>query len=148
MLNIHSNFSFKYGLRPIDELITLAQKGGYKSFAVTDTNTTAGVLEFIRQAQIAGIKPIVGIDFRNGADQQFIGIAKNNVGFQHLNEYLSFHLHDDLSIPPQIEIDDCFVIYPFDKRPDRKLKEYEFIGVHPDEVNKIRFPICPLKCIK
>jgi len=139
MLNTHSNFSFKYGLRSIEELITLAQKGGYKSFALTDINTTAGILEFIRQAQIVNIKPIVGIDFRNGSEQQFVGIAKNNVGFQKLNEYLSFHLHNGLNIPPQIEIEDCFIIYPFDKRPDRELKEYEFISVRPDEVNRIRF---------
>ena len=139
MLNTHSNFSFKYGIRSIESLIGLAQKGGYKSFALTDINTTAGVLEFIRQAQIAGIKPIVGIDFRNGADQQFVGIAKSNGGFQTLNEYLSFHLHNALDIPPQMEIEDCFIVYPFDKRPDRELRSYEFIGIGPDEVNKIRF---------
>jgi len=139
MLNTHSNFSFKYGLRSIEELIAIAKKGGYKTFALTDINTTAGVLEFIRQAQIANIKSIVGIDFRKGAEQRFVGIAKNNIGFRNLNEYLSFHLHNALDIPPQIEIEDCFIIYPFDKRPDRKLNAYEFIGVRPDEVNKIRF---------
>ncbi len=139
MLNTHSYYSFKFGIRSIKGLIELAQKNGYKSFVLTDINTTAGTLEFIRLAQKANLRPIVGIDFRNGADQQFVGIAKNNQGFQNLNEYLSFHLHNGLSIPTQIEINDCFIIYPFDKRPERELKNYEFLGVRPDEINKIRF---------
>ncbi len=139
MLNTHSYFSFKYGLRAIQELLDLAELGGYRASVLTDINNTAGTLEFIRQGQKKGIKPIVGIDFRNGAEQQFIGIAKNNQGFRNLNEYLSFHLHNDLKIPPQIEIEDCFVIYPLDKRPNRELKDYEFIGVKPDQVNQVRF---------
>mgnify|MGYP002786930367 CR=1 FL=1 len=139
MLNTHSYYSFKYGLRSIEELIDFAQNGGYKSFVLTDINTTAGTLEFIRQCQKKNLKPIVGIDFRNGAEQQFIGIAQNNAGFQRLNEYLSFYLHNDLRIPPQIEIDDCFVIYPLDKRPDRTLQPYEYIGIRPNEVNQVRF---------
>jgi DNA polymerase-3 subunit alpha len=139
MLNTHSYYSFKYGLRSIEELIDFAKNGGYKSLAITDINTTAGTLEFMRQCQKQHIKPLVGIDFRNGAEQQFIGIARNNEGFRKLNEYLSFYLHNDLRIPPQIEIEDCFIIYPFDKRPERDLKLYEYIGLRPDEVNKLRF---------
>lgn len=139
MLNTHSYYSFKYGIRSVDDLIRLALDFGYKSFVLTDINTTAGALEFIRLSQKKKLRPIIGIDFRNGADQQFVGMAKNNQGFQNLNKYLSFHLHNELDIPPQIEIDECFIIYPFDKRPDRELKEYEYLGVRPDEINKVRF---------
>jgi DNA polymerase-3 subunit alpha len=139
MLNTHSYFSFKYGLRSIEELISWAVHGRYKSFVLTDINTTAGTLEFIRQCQKSSIKAIVGIDFRNGTDQQFVGIAQNNDGFQRLNEYLSFYLHNDLKIPPQIAIENCFVIYPLDKRPDRELEDYEYIGVRPDQINQVRF---------
>lgn len=139
MLNTHSNFSFKYGIRALPEIIDLARSGGYRSFVLTDINTTAGTLEFVRLAQKNHLKPVVGIDFRNGAEQQFVGIAKNNTGFQKLNEYLSFHLHNNLDIPPQAKLEDTFIIYPFEKRPDRKLNKDEFIGVRPDEINKIRF---------
>lgn len=139
MLNVHSYFSFKYGIRSISDLMDFALKTGYKTLALTDINNTAGTLEFIRLAQTKGVRPLVGIDFRNGTEQHFVGIAKNNTGFQKLNEYLSFHLHNDLKIPPQIEIDECFIIYPFDKIPARQLQDYEFIGVRPDEINKVRF---------
>jgi DNA-directed DNA polymerase III PolC len=139
MLNVHSCFSFKYGLRSIKQLLDLSQRCGYKTTVLTDINNTAGTLEFIRQSKKRGLKPIVGIDFRNGAEQQFVGLAKNNHGFQKLNEYLSFHLHNELKIPPQIEIEDCFIIYPLDKRPDRKLNGYEFIGVKPNQINQVRF---------
>ena len=35
----------------------------------------------------------MGIDFRNGVTQKYVGLARNNTGFRELNEHLSKHLH-------------------------------------------------------
>ena len=58
---------------------------------------------------------MLGVDFRNRAQQQFILIAKNNNGFYNINEYLSNFLHNsDLKIPEQApQLEDTFVIYPY-----------------------------------
>ena len=122
MLNTHSYFSFKYGLLSIPQLIEWGERHHYKTLAITDINSTAGCLDFVRRAQKAGIKPIVGIDFRNGTSQQFIGIAKKNEGYYQLNSLLSQHLHSQTNIPAEISnISDCYILYPTHNIPDRPL---------------------------
>ncbi len=137
MLNTHSYFSFKYGILSIKELVEWGQKHHFKTLALTDINSTAGCLEFIRTAKNAGIKPIIGIDFRNGAKQQFIGIARNNEGFYQLNSYLSKYLHTQTPIPADInEVSDCFILFPIDNVPKRPLKDYEYIAIKPYETKR------------
>ena len=82
LLNNHSYYSLRYGSFSEKELLRLAQEAGYTSLALTDINNTSACLNFIRLAPQYGIKPIVGIDFRNGAQQLYVGIAQSNQGFQ------------------------------------------------------------------
>jgi len=87
------------------------------------------------------IKPVLGVDFRNGAQQQFILIAKSNTGFYHINQYLSEFLHDsELKIPeraPQLE--DTYVVYPYVHNKSYNLKANEFLGIKPQDLNKLKF---------
>ena len=137
MLNTHSYFSFKYGIYSISQLIEWGQRHHFKTLALTDINSTAGCLEFIQMAKKVGIKPIVGIDCRNGSKQQFVGIAQNNEGFYQLNRFISKYLHDRMLIPDEIgKVSDCFVVYPLSNIPERPLENYEYIAVKPYEVNK------------
>ena len=71
----------------------MAQENGAQKFVLSDINNTSACLDFVRLAPKYGIEPVLGIDFRNRAIQQFVGIAKNNKGFEVLNEYLSEFLH-------------------------------------------------------
>ena len=48
----------------------MAQAYCVETIALTDINNTSACLNFVRKSQEYGIRPIVGIDFRNGADQQ------------------------------------------------------------------------------
>ena len=66
-----------------------------KQLALTDINNTSAGLNFVRKATDFDIKPILGIDFRNGVDPCFVGIAKNNEGYLELNRFLSEHLHEE-----------------------------------------------------
>ncbi|MBK9639099.1 MAG: PHP domain-containing protein [Bacteroidetes bacterium] len=88
-LNCHSWFSFHYGTLSIEKLLEEAQRLGVKKLVLTDINNTSGVLDFIRLAPKYGVEPAVGIEFRQGDTVRFIGIAKNNEGFEELNRYLS-----------------------------------------------------------
>lgn len=137
-INIHSSYSFKYGV--ISPIALLAQAQYYKlsSMALTDINSTAGSLILAREAHKYHIKPVLGIDFRNGADQQFVGLAKNNEGFQELNEFLSYHLHQNKPIPSRAPVfKNVFVIYPFCNKIDFDLNKHEFIGVKPSDLSKL-----------
>jgi len=148
-LNCHSYYSFKYGTLSPEALLTWAIENELNKVALTDINTTAGSLKFIRLAQEQDVAPIVGIDFRNGNAQQYVGLAKNNKGFEELNNFLSAHLHDKVDFPeiaPNFE--NAYIIYPFKNRSEentkgRKLKKNEFIGIHPSDISK--FTLSPLK---
>ena len=82
MIQFHSFFSLKYGLVSPKELLLTSLKLGFSDFLLADINNTSGCLEFVREAKNLGIRPIIGIDFRNGNQQLYTAIARNNQGFQ------------------------------------------------------------------
>lgn len=136
-INCHSHFSFKYGTMSMEALIAEAKGKRLDSLALTDINCTAGVFPFMRAAQKAGIHPVIGIDFRNGVQQQYIGLAQNQEGFFELNKHLSEHLtrkREFKSKAPAFE--NSFVIYPFSEKAF-PLRENEYVGVHPAQLNKV-----------
>ncbi|MEM9339785.1 MAG: DNA polymerase III subunit alpha [Bacteroidota bacterium] len=137
-LNTHTYYSFKYGTLAVEELLSFAQQNGVTELVLTDINSTAGCLNFIRLADKYDIKPMVGIDFRNGTEQKFIGIAKNNKGFHELNDYLSHHLHHETDFPDQAPtFHHAWIVYPFHFTFDRDLSAHEFLGVRPQDVIKL-----------
>lgn len=143
LLNCHSYFSLRFGTIPEEDLLKLAKANGYSAIALTDINNTSGCLNFIRIAHQLGIKPVVGIDFRNGFQQQFVAIAKNNDGFQELNQFLSVHLHGKTDIPAEApSFQNAAVIYPFERLLKSEKTSFfpnEYIGVTAADLRKIRY---------
>jgi len=140
-INCHTYYSLRYGTIKPKELLDLAKENRLQALALTDINNTSACLDFVRLSSNYNIKPILGVDFRNGAEQQFILLAKNNQGFQQINTYLSVFLHDKvLKIPEQPKyINAIFVIYPFEKGKNYQLKENEYLGVSPKDINHLKF---------
>ncbi|MFY0627053.1 MAG: DNA polymerase III subunit alpha [Reichenbachiella sp.] len=139
-LNTHTYYSLRYGTIKPKELLSMAQQCGVTSMALTDINNTSSCLDFVRLAPEYDIKPILGIDFRNGAQQQFVGIAKNNQGFHELNDYLSEFLHNNTPISNKSKLlENCIIIYPFKTFKECDLKENEYIGVSLTDINRLAF---------
>ncbi len=142
-LNCHTYYSLNYGTFSESELLELAQRNGVTTLALTDINNTSVGMNFVRLAQKQGITPVLGVDFRNGNQQQFVGLAKNNEGFRELNAFLSKHLHTGSPIPSKAPIfDNANIIHPFEKvlkeeRTDFEANEY--IGVSLAELRKLPF---------
>lgn len=137
-INCHTYFSFKYGTMSVKELLGEAIQHNISTLVLTDINNTSACLEFVRQCEIQNIKPVLGIDFRNGAEQQFIGIARNNEGYQELNQFLSQHRVDKTPFPaiaPAFK--HCFVVYPEGKRAPEALEDHEFLGIRPEQVQHL-----------
>ncbi len=144
LLNCHTYYSFGYGTLSVEELLNEVVLKGHKSFVLSDINNTSACIDTVRSANEKGIKPIIGIDFRNGIKQQYIGIARNNLGFKELNEHLSEHLHeakDFNSTAP--EFSNAYVIYPLQSYTGHTLRENEFIGVTIKDFT--RLPFSPAK---
>lgn len=123
-----------------EELLEDAGGKGMDAVVLTDINSTAACLNFVRLAPKYNIKPVLGIDFRNGVEQLFIGIAKNNQGYYELNRYLSQFLHSGDSIPEKAPVfQHAFVIYPFSEYKGQRLRKNEYLGVTPQYINRLRF---------
>ena len=142
-LNCHTYYSLRYGTFSELELLQLAKEHQVTQLALTDINNTSACLNFVRKASEYDIQPILGIDFRNGVEPCFVGIAQNNEGFLELNNFLSEHIHQEKKIPgiaPKFE--HVYVIYPFEKVLQNEKKtfaENELIGVSVNELKRLRF---------
>ncbi len=140
-LNTHTYYSLRYGTISPERLLNTAKALEIEIMAFTDINSTSSSLELFRMAKKKDIKPVLGVDFRNGAYQEFILLAKSNRGFELMNVYLSEFLHQtNFEIPKQAKsIPDTFVIYPFTKKIDFELKPHEFIGVRKEDLHTLDF---------
>jgi len=144
MLPNHSYYSFKYGTLSPEEVLDTALYNDYEVVVLSDINSTSGAINFVRLAGKKGVKPVLGIDFRNGAAPCFMALAKNNKGFKEMNAFLSHYLHNEEEIPAQAPpFKHVFIVYPFqlfvDKngKPRHRLATNEFVGVHPDDLIRL-----------
>lgn len=139
-LNSHTYYSLKYGTISPRELLDEMLQAKVSTFALTDINNTSALLELLRLAQGQKIKVVAGVDFRNGAKQQFVALAKNNFGWMEINTYLSKSLHLNESIQEKAyAFKHAYVIYPKGKMDVNDLAPHEFIGIRISEINALRF---------
>ena len=142
-INCHSYYSLRYGTFSEIALLQLAIDSNEACIALTDINNTSACMSFVQQAKKRNIKPIIGVDFRNGNTQQFVALAKNNHGFENINRYLSSFLESKTALPEKPKpLEDVYIVYPFEKALELNLTSFaenEFIGVSVIEINKLRF---------
>lgn len=137
-LNNHSYYSLRYGVLPVKELIDEAKRCGVRKLPLTDINNSTVMFDFVRLCLKNHIEPVSGIEFRNDDDLLYIGLAKNNEGFRELNEFLSDCRMAKKSIPASPPLfNNVYIIYPFGIKPPEKLRDNEFIGVRPMEINRL-----------
>ena len=139
-LNTHTYYSLRYGTISPKSLLEQASSFGISSFALTEINSTSAHLEVLRLSKQFHIKPVLGVDFRNGAAQKFVVLAQNNSGFEAVNNYLSGFLHEEnFEVPDRVKsLPDTYVIYPFSQEVFG-LKSNEFIGVKPTDLTLLKF---------
>ncbi len=140
-LNCHSFYSFRYGTLKPEQLLDWAADHHIPRLTLTDINSTAGCLEFIRLAYVKEVQPVVGVDFRNGIDPCFVALARNNEGFREINTHLSTHQGSNIPFPPEAppSFHNVYVIYPIHKAPERTLHDHEYIGVRSSQLIKLQF---------
>ena len=140
-LNCHSYYSLRYGTIKPEQLLAIASENGLQTLALTDINNTSACLDFVRLSEKYKIKPVLGVDFRNRTQQQFVLIAKNNNGYYNINIYLSKFLHNSkLEIPNQApQLKNTFVVYPYQHNKKYNLKDHEFLGIKPQDLNHLKF---------
>ncbi|NQX86304.1 MAG: DNA polymerase III subunit alpha [Flavobacteriaceae bacterium] len=140
-LNCHSYYSLRYGTITPENLLAIGSKHGVDTLALTDINTTSACLDFVKLSKKYAIKPVLGVDFRNGAKQQFVMLAKTDKGYANINSYLSSFLHNPtLKFPDSAALlEDVYVIYPYKDHSNRTLQDHEFLGIKPEDLNRLKF---------
>lgn len=136
-LNCHSFHSLRYGTIPLEDLIKQAAQCGVTAMALTDINTVTGIYDFIKGCQKAGIKPLVGMEFRSEHQLRYIGLAQNAQGLAEMNRFRTRHNFEQTPLPQYApDFEHVFVIYPTENAPST-LKENEYIGIRPEELQKL-----------
>lgn len=139
LINLHSYHSLRYGTLSPQDLIDGMLQFGYDTAVLTDINNTSGSLELLRLGINAGLNVLAGMEFRNDDDLLYIGIAKNNDGFRNLNEFMTnFNKSKKLLPKSAPELTDVYFIYPYKSKSVQELKDFEYIGIKPHELNLIR----------
>ncbi|MBV6442599.1 MAG: DNA polymerase III subunit alpha [Haliscomenobacteraceae bacterium CHB4] len=138
-LNAHTFFSLRYGTFSPQQLVEAAAAQGVKTLALTDINNTSAALDFVRICREKGIKPVLGIEFRD-AEHRFLftGIARNNAGWAALCALLTEHSLAGKplpAVPPPMN--DVFIVYDREVKPFDMLAPHEFIGIRPAEAGKL-----------
>jgi len=122
----------------VEHLVKEAVRLGHDTIVLTDINNSTAVPEFAGECARNYIRPVAGIEFRNGNEFQYIGIARNNRGLKELNEFLSEINFKGDSIPfPAPRFTEAYIIYSMEKRPSRKLFDNERTGIRPRDAGRL-----------
>ena len=142
-INCKTYFSFHFGTFSTRELVETAVDKGVTALALTNINSTCDVWEFVKICREWKVKPVVGVEIRNGDRLLYILIAANNNGYAWINQFLSEHLIAKKDFPePSDEQSffengwDGFVIYPPGAKQFSSLRLNERIGICPWELNR------------
>ncbi len=140
-INCRTYFSFHYGTFSTRDLVETAVEKGVTALALTNINSTCDVWDFVKICRERKVKPIVGVEIKNGDKLLYILIAANNKGYAWINQFLSEHLMAKKDFPEDSHFFengwDGFVIYPLGAKPLKDLRINERIGVRPSEINKL-----------
>lgn len=150
-LNVHSQYSLRYGTMDIKTLIAEARAKNIHQMVLTDINNSTGCMEFIRLCRKEGfdqedhegkfkpayqLKPIIGIEFRRNHRLLYIGIAKNKEGMKELNDFLTYHNLNELPLPDEpFQFKHAFVVFPYGVKT--VLQANEYLGIRANDLNKI-----------
>ena len=105
--------------------------------ALTNINNTADWWDFYSFCNEKQIRPLLGVEIRNGDDLVFILIARNDQGLLEINRYLSKFLQSKEPYSPEKFSEHVYVIYSMHRSSSGDLGENELIGVRPSQVNKL-----------
>ncbi len=83
-LHVHSHYSLLQALPKIGDLVAKAKAEGVEALALTDFGNLYGAIEFYKECQSAGIKPIIGLESIMEGGKHILLYAKNRAGYHNL----------------------------------------------------------------
>ncbi|HEX3010856.1 MAG TPA: DNA polymerase III subunit alpha [Syntrophomonadaceae bacterium] len=115
-LHCHSEYSLLDGAGRIKDLVKRAAELGMPALAITDHGVLYGVIDFYREAQKAGIKPIIGCEVyvaarsrfdreagRDGEQYHLILLCRNETGYKNLIEMVTRSYTEGFYYKPRVD---------------------------------------------
>ena len=118
-LHVHTSYSLLDGAGRIPEMIARCRELGMDSMAITDHGVMYGVIDFYKEAQKQGIKPILGCEVYltggsrfdrevgKGEDRYYhlVLLAENNQGYANLMKIVSTGFIDGFYYKPRVDFE-------------------------------------------
>ena len=117
-LHVHTEYSLLDGASRIKNLVSRAKELGMDSLAITDHGVMFGVIDFYRECNKQGIKPIIGCEVYTAARTRFdkdvekdkhmghlVLLAENNEGYKNLMKIVSEGYRHGFYYKPRIDKD-------------------------------------------
>ncbi|HVC01584.1 MAG TPA: DNA polymerase III subunit alpha [Steroidobacteraceae bacterium] len=109
-LRVHTEYSLVDGIVRVPELMSAVAAAGMPAVALTDQSNLFAMVKFYKEAQRAGVKPLVGVDawIRESGDRaapsRIVLLCQNLAGYRHLTELVTrSYLEGQRGGAPQLE---------------------------------------------
>ena len=107
-LRLHTEYSLVDGIVRVPELMSAVAAAGMPAVALTDQSNLFAMVKFYKEAQAAGIKPLVGVDAwirgANAPASRIVFLCQNLVGYRHLTQLVTrSFLEGQQRGPPMLE---------------------------------------------
>jgi len=94
-LRLHTEYSLLDGIVRVPELMSAVAAAGMPAVALTDQSNLFAMVKFYREAQAAGIKPLIGVDvwIRESGERtppsRLVFLCQNLAGYRHLTQLVT-----------------------------------------------------------
>jgi DNA polymerase-3 subunit alpha len=92
-LRLHTEYSLLDGIVRVPELMVAVAAAGMPAVALTDQSNLFAMVKFYKEAQGAGVKPLIGVDawIRDGerSSSRIVFLCQNLVGYRHLTQLVT-----------------------------------------------------------
>jgi DNA polymerase III subunit alpha len=94
-LRLHTEYSLIDGIVRVPELMAAVAAGGMPAVALTDQSNLFAMVKFYKEAQAAGIKPLIGVDAwirepgERAPPSRIVFLCQNLKGYRHLTQLVT-----------------------------------------------------------
>jgi DNA polymerase-3 subunit alpha len=94
-LRLHTEYSLLDGIVRVPDLMAAVAKAGMPAIALTDQSNLFAMVKFYKEAQAAGVKPLIGVDAwirepgERAAPSRAVFLCQNLAGYRHLTQLVT-----------------------------------------------------------
>jgi DNA polymerase-3 subunit alpha len=94
-LRVHTEYSLVDGIVRVPDLMAAVAAAGMPAIALTDQSNLFAMVKFYKEAQAAGIKPVIGVDAwirepgERAPPSRIVFLCQNLVGYRHLTQLVT-----------------------------------------------------------